>query len=107
MLRLFFGRLVARYRRNRRLSRIVRDANRIFGRWAIGTDAHFRYIAERAYLEYAMPADERDLPGADVRNPFDGDWLDAHKRAYGEATRFGWNARVEPSDTSRHARRRL
>lgn len=52
---------------------------------------------------YDPAMDERDSPGADVRNPFDGDWLDAHKRAQGEATRHGWNIRVEPTDTPKHA----
>lgn len=31
--------------------------------------------------------DERDLPGADLRNPFDGDWLEAHERATGQSLR--------------------
>lgn len=52
---------------------------------------------------YDPAMDERDSPGADVRNPFEGDWLDAHKRATGESGRFSRNSRVEPSDSARHA----
>lgn len=52
---------------------------------------------------YDPNMDERELPGADVRNPFDGDWVEAHERATGESLRFDRDARVEASDSHRHA----
>lgn len=44
-------RLVRRFRANRRLSRIIRDANSRFGPWGIGTTDYHRYIVERAFWE--------------------------------------------------------
>lgn len=52
---------------------------------------------------YDAAMDERDLPGADVRNPMAGDWVEAHERATGKPFRFDRSSRVEASDSPRHA----
>ncbi|PAU79214.1 hypothetical protein [Halomonas salipaludis] len=45
--------------------------------------------------------DERDLPDADLRNPFEGDWLDAHERATGERVRLSAPGHVGKPDRER------
>lgn len=86
------------------MARIFREANKRFGPiGAYGPLERNRFVIERFVEEVAKeffadaarhraPAqddalDERDLPGADLRNPFDGDWLEAHERATGQSLR--------------------
>jgi len=57
-----------------------------------------RWIAERMRQRVAQGAtmDERDLPDADLHNPFDGDWLEAHERATGQSLRIPPTAPGKP-----------
>lgn len=51
MFGLVFRRLVACYRANRQLSRIIRDADKRFSPYARCADDYQRYIVERAFWE--------------------------------------------------------